>query len=167
MRILPKRRRLEKRTNYTKRKNLLEHSKSRIVIRKTNKYVILQYVESKEAQDKIRLTTVSNELLNYGWSKDKIGSLKNLGAAYLAGFLFGNKIKANKELRGKVILDTGLIRSTPGSRVYAAAKGIIDAGIELPCNEKVFPSEDRIKNENVKAFFDKIKENIKGGKKSN
>ncbi len=156
MKILPKRRRLENKTNYSKRLRLLEGRKPRIVIRKTNKYIILQYVESKAAQDLIKASVVSKELVEYGWPEAKSGSLKSLGACYLAGILFGNKIKK----LAPAILDTGLIRSTHGSRVYAAVKGIIETGFKLPCNEKVMPEETRIKSENLQEFFDKVKSNV-------
>jgi large subunit ribosomal protein L18 len=156
MRILPKRRRLEKKTNYSKRMKLLEYSKNRIVIRKTNRYILLQYVESKEAQDSVKYSLSSKSLLSYGW--EKTGSLKNLTAAYLTGLLFGNKIKKFD----KAVLDLGLIRSTMGSRIYSSVKGIIDSGVKLSCDEKMFPSENRIKDKN----FDKVKEAItKGDKK--
>lgn len=164
MKILPKRRRLENITNYVKRQRILEHSNARIVVRKSNKYITAQYVESKEAKDYVKISVISKVLTDYAWPKEKEGSLKNLGAAYLTGFLLGTKLKALKP--GKVVLDTGLIRSTKGSKIYATAKGIIDAGIALPCNEKVFPSEDRIISKEIKTFFDKVKaEIIKGGKK--
>jgi large subunit ribosomal protein L18 len=164
MRIIPKRRRLENRTNYTKRKRLLEHSSARIVVRKSNRYITAQYIETREARDYVKVSVVSNMLVDYGWPESKEGSMKNLGAAYLTGLLLGTKLKALKI--SKVILDSGLIRSTKGSRVYATVKGIIDAGINLPCDKEVFPEEKRIMSEEIKSFFDKVKaEIIKGGKK--
>jgi large subunit ribosomal protein L18 len=156
MKIIAKRRRLENKTNYSKRMRLLEGRKPRIVIRKSNKYITLQYVESKAAQDAVKVSVISRDLLDYGWSKEKAGSLKSLGACYLAGFLFGNKIKK----MAPAILDLGLIRSTKGSRIYAAVKGINDAGFKLPCSEEVFPEEKRIKNPNNESFFEKIKLNM-------
>jgi len=156
MKILPKRRRLENKTNYSKRLRLLEGRKPRIVIRKTNKYIIIQYVESKAAQDSIKASIISKDLLEHGWPESKVGSLKSLGACYLAGILFGNKIKK----LAPAILDTGLIRSTKGSRLYAAVKGINETGFKLPCNEKVMPEEARIKSENLQEFFDKVKSNV-------
>lgn len=156
MKILAKRRRLENKTNYSKRLRLLEGRKPRVVIRKTNKYVILQYVESQAAQDLIRVTVNSKDLLEYGWPEAKAGSLKSLGAAYLVGILFGNKIKKLKP----AILDTGLIRSTKASKIYSAVKGINETGFKLPCSEKVMPEESRIKSENIKEFFDKVKSNV-------
>lgn len=168
MKILAKQRRLEGRTNYTKRKRLLEAKKPRIVIRKTNRYIIIQYAESKLAQDSIKSSLTSKELVEYGWPEAKSGSLKSLGAAYLTGLAFGNKLKAAGLDKKEAIPDTGLIRSTSGSRVYAALKGLIDAGVKINCSKEVFPDEKRIKSESLKEFFDKVKENItkiNGGKK--
>lgn len=168
MKILNKRRRIEGRTNYTKRRRLLEGRKPRIVVRKTNRYIIMQYVESKVAQDTIKLSLVSKELLEYGWLERKSGSLKSLGAAYLTGLLFGKKMQKLGLDKKEIILDTGLIRSTKGSRVYAAVKGMIDSGVKINCSNEVFPEEKRIHGENIKEFFDKVKESIMkdtGGKK--
>jgi len=159
MKIVSKKRRREKKTNYLRRKRLLESNKPRIIIRKTNKYIILQYIESKFAQDKILYTTNSKDLIRYGWPKDKQGSLKNLGASYLSGVLFGQILKKNKQNK-EVILDIGLIRSTSGSRVYAALKGVIDSGIKINADKKMFPDEKRIQSEKVKDFFDQVKNKI-------
>ena len=171
MKIIAKRRKIEGKTNYLKRKKLLENQKMRIVVRKTNRYIIIQSVESSAAQDKVVLSVISKDLLNLGWSNAREGSLKSLPAAYLTGFLFGNlmKKKAEKEKHVKnadYTVDTGLIRSTAGSRMYATIKGVIDSGIKVKCNEKMFPEEKRIKNDKVGNFFDKIKDNInKSGEK--
>jgi len=48
-----KRRRKEHKTDYAKRIKLLKGGSPRVVFRKTNKYIISQYVKSKNAQDKI------------------------------------------------------------------------------------------------------------------
>jgi large subunit ribosomal protein L18 len=161
MKILAKKRRIEAKTNYLKRRKLLEGRKPRIVVRKSNKYILIQYVESRVAQDKVIVSVNSKDLLEYGWAKEKIGSLKSLAGAYLAGYLFGTKIKK----MNTAILDTGLIRNTKGSKVYSAVKGIIDSGFEMSHNPEVFPEEDRIKSDNTKAFFDKVKETIAKGVK--
>ena len=160
MKLLQRRRRMEGRTNYTKRRRLLEGKKPRIVIRKTNRYIIIQYIESRLAQDKVKVTIDSKELLNYSWPKNNEGSLKSLGAAYLTGLLFAKKIVGEK----KAILDTGLLISTRGSRIYADVKGINDGGFELNCNPEVYPVENRIKNDKNSAFFDKVKSKIEGEK---
>lgn len=143
-------------TNYLKRKRLLEGGKPRIVIRKTNKYIMVQYIESKVAQDKVKYTVNSRDLLKEGWPKEKQGSLKSLSASYLTGILFGNKIVKEKP----AILDTGLIKSTKGSRVYAVLKGIVDSGFKINHDPEILPKEDRINTEKTKDFFDNIKNKI-------
>ena len=91
MKIIPKRRRRESKTNYLKRKRLLEGKKPRVVVRKTNRYIIIQFVESKLAQDRILAGVTSKKLLAYGWPENKAGSLKGLAAGYLTGILFGTQ----------------------------------------------------------------------------
>merc|ERR1711964_835732 len=39
----------------------------------------------------------------------------------------------------KVILDVGLIRTIPGSRVFGVLKGAVDGGLHIPHNVKKFP----------------------------
>jgi len=153
MKKLSKRRRLEGKTNYLKRMRLLEGKKPRIAIRKSNRYITIQYIESRLAQDSVAVSVVSSDLLDYGWPEAKAGSLKSLGAAYLSGLLFGKKLGSKKDY----VIDTGLIRSTKGSKVYAALKGISDAGLKIQMDKEVQPEEKRIKSDNLKDFFDKVK----------
>ncbi|VVB78784.1 50S ribosomal protein L18 [uncultured archaeon] len=157
---LDKRRRVENKTNYRKRLVLLKGRDPRLVIRKTNRYIIMQIIESNDAQDKILYSVNTRDLLKNGWPKDKEGSLKSLPAAYLTGLLLGKKAKA---LKDRVILDTGLIPNTKGSKIYAAVKGISDAGIQINYNEEVIPSKERLEGKNTKVadIFSKIKEKIK------
>lgn len=155
---LDKKRKLQGKTNYRKRLILLKGSLPRLVVRKTSRYVIIQIIESKNAQDKVVNGVNTRDLLKYGWPENKKGSLKSITACYLGGFLIGKKSKIKK-----VILDTGLIPSTKGSRIYGVVKGISDAGIEINCDEKIFPSEERINGEdkgiNIKSIIDKISSN--------
>lgn len=156
---LNKRRRIENRTNYHKRLILLKSESPRLVIRKTNKYIIFQIIESNNAQDKVIYSVNTLELLKYGWPKEKSGSLKSLGAAYLGGLLLGKKAKSLKE---KLVLDTGLIPSTRGSRIYSGVKGIADAGIKINYDEKIMPSKERTEGKDSKIgdIFGKVKTNI-------
>ena len=62
-----RRRRLEAKTNYSKRIKLLKGNSPRIVFRKSNKYIIAQLIISKEAQDKIKFGITSKKLLDYGF----------------------------------------------------------------------------------------------------
>ena len=151
---LDKRRRREGKTNYTKRLILLKGNVNRLVIRKSDRYVVVQVVESNGAQDKVISSVSTKDLLKYGWPKDKAGSLKSLGACYLSGLLLGKKMEG----KGKVILDSGLIPNTKGSRVYAVVKGLADSGIEVPFNEKVIPEKERIEKD---EFFSKVKDKVK------
>lgn len=163
-----KRRRREGKTDYKARLKLLESSLPRIVIRKTNKYTIAQYVKSKEAQDKVIIGATSKELLKYSWKKEREGSLKSLPACYLTGLLLGKKIIQieKKEKNVKAILDIGLARNVKKSRIYTVLKGLIDGGIEIKHKKDVFPDDKRIKGEHLKnkIDFEKIKENILKGK---
>jgi len=51
MRTIKKRRKQNK-TDYLGRLKLLKSGKPRVVFRRTNKYIIVQYITSKQAQDK-------------------------------------------------------------------------------------------------------------------
>jgi len=50
------------------------------------------------------------------------------------------------------ILDIGLQASSAGSRVYAALKGVVDSGFEIPCSPEVFPSDERIRGEHIAEY---------------
>ena len=160
-----RRRRLEAKTNYSKRIKLLKGNSPRIVFRKSNKYILAQFVESKEAQDKIKFGITSKKLLDYGWPKEAVNSLKTLPASYLTGFLMGNKV-SDKE---KVIVDFGMNRNVHKSKVYAFIKGLVDAGIDVTEKENIFPDKERLEGKHLKTDviskkFDEIKNKI-GGKK--
>jgi len=162
MKTLKKRRKANK-TDYGKRLKLLKSEKPRLVFRKTNKYIIAQYVESDEARDKVVVGMNSKEILKYGWPENAKGSLKSLPASYLTGFLIGNKIK-EKEVP---IIDFGMNRNLHKSRIYAFVKGVIDAGVGIKVGKKeIFPSEDRIEGKHMKEKIDfqGIKLKIGGGK---
>ena len=153
-----RRRRKEGKTDYRLRFGLLKSSKPRIIIRKTNRYIIVQLVETDIAQDKIVVTFSSRDLLSKGWPKEATGSLKSLQAAYLSGLMLG------KSLKGKVkeaILDLGMNRNVHGSRVYAALKGVLDAGINIPHDPKSLPTEVRFKsNDKLFTLMQKLKDKV-------
>lgn len=155
-----KRRRKEHKTDYLKRLNLLKSGKPRLVFRRTNRYVISQYVISEEAKDKTKIEVDSKKLLKYGWPEESKGSLKSIPAAYFTGLLIGKKI-IKKKLETPIV-DFGMFRSLHKTRIYAFLKGLVDAGIKIKCNEKNFPSGERIKGENLKNKipFEEIKSKI-------
>ncbi len=151
-------RRLQAKTDYKARLALLKSNKPRLVIRKTNRYIIVQFVESSIAQDKVIVGTSSEILLSKGWPKDKKGSLKSLPACYLAGFVLG---KMAKDKVKTAILDMGMYRNIQKSRIYAALRGVIDSGITIPHNEKSLPSIEEIgRNKNTFGIFDKMRKSM-------
>jgi large subunit ribosomal protein L18 len=150
-----RRRRRETKTDYKARLAMLKSGKPRLVVRKTNKYIIVQIVESNIAQDKVLTNASSKELLQKGWPKEKSGSLKSLQAAYLTGILIAKKSKEKE-----AILDVGLNRNIQGSRIYAVLKGAIEGGIIIPHNKDALPTEERLnKNENLKGLLPLLKVN--------
>ena len=153
-----KKRRRENRTDYKARRILLVSGLPRIVVRRTNKYFILQSVESVEAQDKVLITVSSKDLLKNGWDKKKSGSLKGISAGYLTGMLMAKKLK-----KTKYIVDLGMARTEKGGRVFAVVAGLIEGGADIPANNKVFPSEDRLMGEHceLKDMVKKVKEGLK------
>ncbi len=158
-----KRRRQEHKTDYRLRRNILKSGKPRIVFRKTNSYVLGQMVESISAQDKVLVQAHSRELLRLGWDAAFAGSLKSLPACYLTGLLLGKRIK-EKYGEQEVVLDIGLLRNKPKSRIYAFVKGIVDVKIPLKVHEDIFPLEERIKGSHMKkdvaSLLHKISKNI-------
>ena len=101
----------------------------RIVFRRTNRYIIAQYITSKEAKDTIEIGLTSKNLEKYGWPKEFEGSLKSITAAYLTGFLWEKRLL--KEKKEKPIFDIGMTSSTHKTRPYAFLKGLIDAGLKI------------------------------------
>ena len=90
----------------------------------------------------------ATELSNYGWD----ASTGNIPAAYLTGFLAGLRAKS----RGvkEAILDVGLNPPIKGSRIYAALKGVVDAGLDVPHNPDVLPDDSRISGEHIVTSYE-------------
>jgi large subunit ribosomal protein L18 len=153
-----KRRRRECKTDYKARRILLTSGLPRIVVRKTNKYFIIQAVESEEAQDKVLATITSKELLKNGWDAKAGGSLKSVPAGYLTGLLMAKKLG-----EGKYIMDLGMARTFKGGRVFSVVKGLIDGGLDIPANKKVFPTEERLNGDHMKDDIKAMIAKVKGG----
>ncbi len=160
------RRRREFKTNYKKRLTLLKSRKPRLVVRKSLKYIRAQIIEYDEKGDKTIASVVSSELKKLGWNF----ACDNTPAAYLTGLLIGKKAKEKKI--DEVVLDAGLHTSTKGSRIYAVVKGAVDAGLKLPYDPVVLPSDERISGKHIADYnkkvadmpaeFEKIKKKIIG-----
>lgn len=152
-----RRRRQEFKTDYKARFHLLKSGLPRIVVRKSNRYIMVQIIETEVAQDKVIITISSKELLSKGWPKEKVGSLKSLTSAYLTGYLLGKTAKVSSD----IVLDMGLNKSIARSRIYAVLKGAIDAGLKISHDKKVLPTEEDLnRNENLKGILTKVKEKI-------
>ncbi len=158
--VVPHRRRREKRTNYRKRLKLLKSGKIRVVVRKSLKHMRVQFIKYNEKGDETIVQAFSKELVKYGW-KHYCG---NVPAAYLTGFLAA--LKAKKAGINEGILDIGLQCSTRGGRIYAALKGVLDAGIHVPHSPEILPSEDRIFGKHISPEMEKdvkdVAEKIRG-----
>jgi large subunit ribosomal protein L18 len=158
----PLKRKRQRKTSYNKRFGFLKSGLSRVVVRKTNKFVNVQLVVSEEAKDKVILSVSSRDLLKFGWSKERKGSLKSIPASYLTGYLAGKRIQEKEN--GNVILDIGLQRNKAHGRLYAVLKGLVDSGVEIAHSDGVFPSDERVEGKHLKDLekdIQKVKEKIK------
>jgi len=153
-------RRREGKTDYKLRMSLLKSENPRIVYRRSNKYITGQCVESKEAKDKVICGVDSRKLLEFGWDKKAVGSLKSIPASYLTGFLLG-KIMLDKG-KSEGIYDIGLTKEEKKSRVFSFLKGIVDSGVKINSGKEIFPEKERINGKGMKNKVDvnKVKENI-------
>ena len=143
---VPFRRRREGRTNYHRRLRLLLSKKPRVVVRRSARHTRVQLAIPGDSGDMILSSATSIELNKYGYS----GSSGNVTAAYLTGLLFGYRTIEKGFTEG--VLDTGLYTSTVGSRVYASLHGAVDAGMDIPHDPIVFPSDERVRGESIVEY---------------
>ena len=144
--FVPFRRRREGKTDYYQRTRLVVADVPRMVVRKTNRHIIVQLVTAEMDGDRTLVAANSAELEQYGYK----GSMVNTPAAYLTGMLFA--VKAKKAGQDSAVLDIGLNRATPGARVFAALKGAVDGGLDIPYGEEILPSEERLKGAHIAAY---------------
>ncbi|CCU76476.1 60S ribosomal protein L5 [Blumeria hordei DH14] len=165
-----KRRRIGK-TDYYARKRLITQAKNkynapkyRLVVRFTNRDIVMQIVTSEITGDRVFCSAYSHELKAYGIKH----GLTNWAAAYCTGLLIARrtlkKLSLDTEYVGveeadgeykltevseentrrpfKAFLDVGLSRTSTGARVFGAMKGASDGGIYIPHSENRFPGYD-------------------------
>jgi len=154
--VVPHRRRREKKTDYHLRLKLLKARKPRFVVRKSLNNITCQIIDFDPKGDKVLATADSKELKKFGWDIN----CGNIPAAYLTGFLCG--LRAKKKNIKNAILDIGLYTSTKGSRLYAALKGAVDSGLDIPHSEEILPEDERIKGIHIAEFAEKIKSESPG-----
>jgi large subunit ribosomal protein L18 len=150
--VMPHKRRLRKQTDYRTRLALVKSGLPRAVVRKSLENITVQIIKYEEAGDKVVAAANSAQLDAYGW---KCGR-GNLPAAYLTGLLAGMRAKAKGA--ADAVADFGLQESTKGSRLYAAIKGLTDAGIRIPHDAKMAPDMKRISGQHIADWA------AKGGK---
>ncbi len=151
LKVVPHRRRREAKTDYRQRLGLLKSGKPRLVIRKSNKGILCDIVEYKKNGDNVLVGSTSKELAKFGWN----ANLGNLPAAYLTGLLCGKKAK-EKSVK-MAIFDSGLYTSVKGSRVYAALKGVVDGGLDVPHSKEILPDDARISGSHIANYANKLK----------
>lgn len=151
-----KRRRRECKTDYRLRMGLLKSSKPRIVIRRTNRYMLVQAIESFEAQDKVIKGVSSKDLIAKGWDEKLAGSLKSVPACYLTGLLLAKELKTKD-----FIIDLGMAKNIAGNRNYAVVKGLIDGGLNINANPESLPSDERINGEHMSEDAQKLITKVK------
>lgn len=149
---LPFRRRREGKTDYRARYKLVDAEKLRFVVRLTNYHVITQIIKVGRKGDETLISAHSKQLQKIGW----LANTNNISAAYLTGYLCGKK--ALKEGITEAVLDMGLRPPVKGSKVFAALKGVVDAGLNIPHSESILPDESRIKGEHIAAYAESLDE---------
>jgi len=140
------RRRREGKTNYKKRLAILKSGKPRLVIRKSLTNMYIQLIKFEPNGDKIIASGSGTNIKKIGWKH----STGNMPAAYLIGLYTGKKMieKGVKE----AIVDIGMRESIAGSKIYAALKGVIDSGINIPHSKDILPKEERISGKHINDY---------------
>ena len=153
VRRVPFKRRRKGLTDYRMRMKMLLSGKPLLVVRKTNTQVVVQLVKPEVKGDRVLAQATGRELrTKFGWP----ASGKSTPAAYLAGYLAG--LRALKAGVKEAILYIGLHRAVRGSRVFAALKGALDAGLRVPHSPEVLPSEERVKGLHITDYARTLKE---------
>jgi large subunit ribosomal protein L18 len=135
-------------TNYRKRLALLKSEVPRLVVRKTNRSVIIQLIQFTPRFDKTLVSANSVELKSVGWHPKA-----NLPTAYLTAMLCAERAKKAKV--ENAVLDIGLQSASKGAFVYAALKGALDGGLKVPVGEVEF-DDARISGKHIAEYAKKI-----------
>ena len=131
-----------------------------ITVQISNENTQVQIHQPKMVGDLVVSSAHSRLLSQKGWK----GSRKNIPAAYLTGYYAGKKALGKGV--SSAIMYSGTRKYT--QRMAAALKGVVDAGLEIPADEKTFPTNDRINGEHLKVKNDvkNIKSSIDTGAKA-
>ena len=146
------RRKREGRTDYRHRLGLLRSGKPRLVTRVSLKHIAAQVVRVTSSGDLTLASAHSKQLEKLGWK----GHTSNIPAAYLVGLLCGQRaVRAGVK---ECVFDLGMHGPVPHAKVFAVLKGALDAGLQVPHDPGVLPSEERICGKHVSQYATKMKE---------
>jgi large subunit ribosomal protein L18 len=152
------RRRRTGKTNFAKRLGLVLGEKTRMVVRRSNKGVVVQFINFDPKGDRTLLTITGTHLTKaYNWP-----SKRNVWTAYLAGLMAG-KLAQKKGIK-EFILDMGMYTPSKGSIIFAAQKGAHDSGLKVNYDSENVP-EAKLANppDKYKSVFDNAKTKILAG----
>ncbi|NLU45357.1 MAG: 50S ribosomal protein L18 [Euryarchaeota archaeon] len=142
------RRRRECRTDYYIRRRLLTGHETRAVIRRSNRNITVQFVDFGMEGDRVKVSASTKDLAKMGWT----GACSTVPAAYLVGYLAGKRaLDAGTEY---AVPDIGMQKPQRGGVLFAVVKGMLDAGLDVPCSEEVLPAEDRILGRHIDASME-------------
>ncbi len=142
-------------TDYKTRLKFLLSKKTRIVIRKSLNNITVQLVDYNREGDKILKSFNSKILKIYDWRYHP----GNIPSAYLLGLIAG--LESKKIKIKEAILDIGLKRSIKCSALYAALKGVLDGGLNIPHDKNILPDENRIKGRHIFDYYTKLPQDKK------
>ncbi len=146
------RRKREGKTDYRHRLNMLRSKKLRLVGRISLKHVTAQVVKVSTTGDITLASAHSKQLEALGW-KD---GTSNLPSAYLVGLLCGYRaIKAGVK---EATFDIGMVHPTRGGKIFALLKGAVDAGLQIPHDAEILPSDERVSGQDISQYAGKLKE---------
>ncbi len=138
-------RRRNGKTDYRRRLRMLRGGAPRAIVRVSNTQVVCQLAQFDSDGDRIVASVSGRNLATHGWPAG--ASTKSVPACYVAGYALGKS--ALSAGHDSAILDIGLAASSPGNRIFAALKGMLDAGLDVPHGEDVLPSEDRVNGAHI------------------
>lgn len=153
-RVSFRRRRVGK-TDYRRRLRYLLSQLPRLVVRKSLNNILVQLIRYSPQGDEVLVSAHSKELRKYGWR----GGKANTSAAYLVGMLCSKR--ALKKKYKKAILDLGFQAPTKGAKIFAALKGALDAGLDIPHSTDLIPHESRIRGEHIAEYAEILKDKNK------
>ena len=152
-------------TDYHRRMRMLRGGLPRAVVRVSNTQVTCQLVSFDAGGDRVLASVTGKTLVDkHKWPSD--ASRKSVPACYLAGIALARSALAAGH--SEAILDIGLVASSRGSRTYAALRGMVDCGLEIPHSEDVLPSDERVNGSHIDSSLAKAvaatKKSIEGAK---